>query len=170
MLKRVLKLSLVAVFVLGIASVSTAEIVKITHSTDGGSACTDGVCINDEALTSAQVTGWIPIREYRAITFGIKLTDANNSVTAVTMDCETSNLNSTTTNAGYDVCVAVSTSLAGTSTIVCPHLWSIANAYADYFNLTVDNLNADYIQCSFAGTGTPAAADTIHVRMLKKSP
>jgi len=167
MLRSRLLLPLVALLGLSIASIASAEFVTIKHNADG---CTSGVCVNGLALTAARTTGWIPVHGYRAVTFGAALTDANDSVTAVTMDCETSNVSSTTAGSGYDICVSTTTSAAGTSTIVCPHLWSVANASADHFNLTVDNLNADYLQCSFAGTGVPAAADTLIVRMLKKTP
>jgi hypothetical protein len=139
--------------------------VTIKHNKDG---CTDGLCIDALALTSDRATPWINVEGYRAITFSFQLVDADNSVTAIEMTCETTYTGSTVADSGDDVCSG--TTAVGTTTMVCPHTWSFANAYADHANVTVDNLNANFLKCKFHGTGLPGAVDTITVRMIKKTP
>lgn len=130
--------------------------------------CTAGLCIDAGGLDSTQYTGWIHVGGYRAATLGVTFVDANDSVTALIAQCWTDISAATANGSGYEVCSG-STS-AGTTTLSCPHTWQLTTGVAEQFSFTVDNLNAIYLNCAFAATGTPAAADTVTVRVLTKTP
>lgn len=161
---------------LAVAVPVAAEIVTMSNSRPnaGATVCPDGVCINALATTSTRYTGWIPVSGKAKVTFGGNLVDANDSVTSVTVDCEWTNGDNTTVNTGYDICAAVAMDATATSTMRCPHTWSFLNDAthndADRFSFTVDNLNARYLQCKFVGNGVPAAADTIYVEVMGRTP
>ena len=130
--------------------------------------CTAGVCISAQGLDSTQYTGWVHIGEQRAATLGITFVDANDSVTALTMQCWTDWVKSGANGTGFEVCSG--NTAAGTTTMTCPHTWSLTTGTAEQFTITVDNLNGIFLNCAFAATGTPAAADTVTVQVITKTP
>lgn len=158
--------------VLAVAVPLLAETITIKHVEPDGSdpSCPSGVCINSVTCSSAVNTGWVNIEGVDSVTFGWKLTDANDSVSAVNVTCETAKLYSTALGSGYDICGRVAMDADATSTMACPHTWSFANAEADTPRFTVDNLNDKWMNCTFTCAGTPAAADLIYAEILMRSP
>lgn len=158
-------------FVLATAPlVADAANVQIQHNYPSAQSpgCTNGLCLSAGGLDSTQYTGWIHVAGYRAATIGVEFVDANDSVTALNITCWTAYDATTANGSGYEVCSGATAT--GTTTLTCPHTWTLTTGTAEQFNFTVDNLNAIYLNCSFAGTGTPAAADTVTARVLTKTP
>ena len=150
------------------ASAATTITMNSELANANSPGCTDGVCISAAGLDSTQYTGWIWVRTFAKATLGVTFTDANDSVTALNVTCWTDYVGTTANGSGYEVCSAATSS--GTSTMSCPHTWSLTTGTAEQYSLTVDNLNADYLNCAFAATGTPAAADVVTVKVLRRSP
>lgn len=144
--------------------------VQITNNVPDANSpgCTAGTCISAEGCDSTIYTGWIHIEGYSAATLGVTFTDANDSVTAINTTCWTDLVSSTANGSGYEVCSGSTSS--GTTTMTCPHTWTITSGTAEQYTIMVDNLNSRWLNCSFACTGTPAAADVITVKVLTKTP
>ena len=130
--------------------------------------CTSGTCISAQGLDSTQYTGWIWVETFAKATLGITFVDANDSVTALNVQCWTDTTAATANGSGYEVCSASTSS--GTTTYTCPNTRTITTGTAEQFTMTVDNLNARYLNCAFSATGTPAAADTVTVTVMTRSP
>lgn len=130
--------------------------------------CSAGVCIDGEGLDATRYTGWIWVEGAAKATLGITFIDANDSVTAINVQCWTDIVATTANGSGYEVCSTNTAS--GTTTYTCPNVRTITTGTSEQFAMTIDNLNARYLNCSFAGTGTPAAADEITVKVMRRSP
>ena len=130
--------------------------------------CSAGVCIVAAPLTATQYTGWIWVHGFAKATLGVTFVDANDSVTTLDMQCWTDYVATTANGSGYEVCSGATGS--GTTTMTCPHSWSLTTGTAEQYTVTVDNLNADYLNCAFSATGTAAAADTVAVKVLRRTP
>lgn len=121
-----------------------------------------GTVIDGEGLDSAQWTGWIPAHKYRSIAFDFTFTDANDSVTAVTMVCETEADGTTANDSGKELHILYDSATQGTSDSL-QHTWSNATTNGEEWTWTVSNLPAPYLNCKIDATGTPAAADVVTV-------
>lgn len=127
-----------------------------------------GTKIDGLALTSARWTGWIQTNRIDDVAFDIVFTDANSSVSSVTMRCETTRDGTVANDAGSNLCSRATA--AGTSTYTCPHTFSLATPGTLSWQWTQTDVNAPYINCLFTGNGTPAAADVITVFARGVSP
>lgn len=167
---RVFRFALLALALAAVPVVALAVPVQITNNVPDANSpgCTAGVCISAQGLNATQYTGWIFIEGYRAATLGVTFVDANDSVTAVTATCWTDLVSDTANGSGYEVCSGSTSS--GTTTLTCPHTWSLTTGTAEQWTFTVDNLNSRWLNCAFAATGTPAVADTVTVKVLTKTP
>jgi len=146
--------ALAALFVAGAA---LAAGPLYTHkSQPGTTTLIDGLGVN-----ATRNTGWVLVNQFNAISFGVTFTDANDSVTALTWQCEESNSSSTAAGSGYDVCSAATSN--GTTTYTCPWTGSLTTGTAEKFAFRLENLKMDYVRCAFSATGTPAAADVVTV-------
>lgn len=159
-------LGLVLATALGVAWASDTIDIKRNTSLGG----TGGTKLSASACNAVAYTGWINQDGVAALTFDITSVDANDSVTAATMNCWTSNSASTANGSGFEVPVAVSTSAAGVTTYAKPHTWSQDTDAADSWSWTVATNADNYINCAFLCTGTPAAADTLTVSVVGSTP
>ncbi len=124
-----------------------------------GAAVTSGICFEATTLSTAKYSGWIQVSDKQKASLGLTFTDGNDSVTAITTTCQTSDSAKTADGAGFEICsVAVS---AGAGTRTCPYVETFATGTAEKFTQTWTNLPHEYIQCQYTATGTPAAADVL---------
>jgi hypothetical protein len=157
----------VALALCGAAVAAVAWAVPVDYRRDETTSRSYGAKIDGLGLDSNRWTGWISVSNVRSVAFDIDFTDANSSVTAVTMVCETSRLSSTANDAGRDLhTVSVS---AGTITSSVAQ-WTYTTAGSKAWTWTVSNVPAPWLNCEFAATGTPAAADVITVYARGISP
>jgi hypothetical protein len=161
-----MKLALALIVALA-SNIASAETIKILHSHDE-EACPSRVCIDGLGLNAAKNTGWINMLGYSAISFQIQFVDSNDSVTKVRMECEVSHVSSTTSGSGTEICSGLTA--AGATEYTCPHYWDHTTGTAENWQINIGSVNADWINCIFTATGTPAAADVVTVRMLKRTP
>jgi hypothetical protein len=105
--------------------------------------------------------------QFNKLALKIAFTDANDSVTTVTTTCYTADDASTANGSGYEIC-AEATSGAAT-TVSCPQVRSLTTGTSESYVLVIDNIVAEYVNCAFAATGTPAAADVVTVKVLRRS-
>lgn len=130
--------------------------------------CPGAVCSAATGLDSAQYTGWIHVGDRATVTLELTFVDGNDSVTALTTTCQTSDLKATANGAGYDVCsVGVA---GGAGTRVCPYVDSITTGTAEKFSQEWTDLPHAYVNCHYTATGTPAAADTLLVGVKRRTP
>lgn len=164
-----LALAFACALLLAASSASAGDVRMINKLADENSpGCASGVCIAAQGLDSTRYTGWIWVETFAKATLGITFVDANDSVTALNVQCWTDNVATTANGSGYEVCSA-STS-AGTTTYTCPNVRTLTTGVAEQMTMTVDNLNARYLNCAFSATGAPAAADTVTVTVMRRSP
>jgi len=162
-------LAVVGAFMLAIPAASAGDVRMTNELADVNSpGCTNGVCISAQGLNATQYTGWIWVETFAKATLGITFVDANDSVTALNVQCWTDNVATTANGSGYEVCSASTSS--GTTTYSCPNVRTLTTGTAEQFSMTIDNLNARYLNCAFSATGTPAAADTVTVSVMRRSP
>lgn len=104
-------------------------------------------------------SGWILVNNQKSIVYEVELDWTN--ATEVTMRCETSQVNSTPNDQGYDVHVIVSTSSAGLSQTEVS-TWEHDGLAADTrWQWTVTNINSTYVNCLFTCDG--AGLDEINL-------
>lgn len=147
---------------------NSARAETIEYKRDENAAFGRGTKISGLALTAARWTGWISIGSERSIALDIDFTDADSSVTSVTMVCETSRSGTTTADGGRDL-HTVSIAADGTATSV-PITWSYASAGSKAWTWTVSNVPAPWLNCKFTGNGVPGAGDVITVYARAISP
>lgn len=144
------------------------------------SARAEQVYINKTTLTATSLTaascagatnwtGWVPANVYRSIVWEIFF-DADGSIatTGVTMRCESSDVNSTTADAGYDIHILSDSSTAGTSTSIT-HTWNNPVAADEKWSWTVTNLPESYVNCLFTCTAGDSG-DVITVKYKQVTP
>jgi len=120
-----------------------------------------------QGLDSAKNTGWIQMGDFNTLVLYTTFTDANDSVTAMTVECEGSPTAATALGSGWELCSGATSS--GTTTLTCPHLWSHTTGVAEKHIITVDNIAAEYVNCTFDATGTPGSVDVVTVSHKRKS-
>jgi len=153
-----------------VAAVSLGSVVVATpveYVRDESAAQDRGTKISGLGLDSARWTGWINTSNMRSIAFDIDFTDANSSVTAVTMVCETSRSSATANDAGRDIHTVSISSGTITSSVAT---WTYTTGGSKAWTWTVSNIPAGWLNCEFDATGTPAAADVITVYARGISP
>lgn len=156
-------------FLLVGSAARAGEVRMINELADRNSpGCSAGVCINAQGLDTTQYTGWIWVETFAKATLGITFVDANDSVTALNVQCWTDNVATTANGSGFAICSTATS--AGTTTYTCPNVRTLTTGTAEQFTMTVDNLNARYLNCAFSATGAPAAADTVTVSVMRRSP
>jgi hypothetical protein len=154
-------LCLLAVVAYAGPSLAQRGILKIHHESNAAHGY--GTKIDGLAISTARWTGWVNTGSMRSVAFDILFTDANSSVTSVTMVCESSTASSTANDSGYDLHVLYDSATEGTSTSV-PHIWSYTTGGTKRWNWTVTNVPSEWLNCKFYYSGgTPAAADVITV-------
>jgi hypothetical protein len=122
--------------------------------------------INGLAINSTRYTDFLPVSDKRSITFEIAYT--YSAASAVTMSCETSDTQSTTDGAGFDLHILEDSATSGTSNSL-PHVWSNAVAGDESWTWTLTNLPHDYVNCWFDGTSADGS-DTVIVKWKAATP
>jgi hypothetical protein len=131
----------------------------ICYAAASGDEVTSGICYEATTHSSAKYSGWIAVDQQQKVSLELTFTDANDSVTALTTTCQTSDSRTTADGSGFELCsVAVS---AGTGTRTCPYTETLTTGTAEKFTQTWTNLPHAFINCQYTATGTPAAADTL---------
>jgi hypothetical protein len=145
----------VAILFAAVAYGGTVEVRKSTATEHDR-----GEVISALGLDANKWTGWIATNDMRSVVFDITFTDANSSVTAVTMVCESSASSATANDGGFDLhTVSVA---AGTITSSVAQ-WTYTTSGSKNWTWTVSNVPGDWLNCEFAATGTPASIDTVTV-------
>lgn len=154
----------VALFALAIAAHAATIEVRRDTSLDN----TGGNVIAALGLDSNRWTGWIRVQKSEQLVLANTLVDANDSVTAVNMRCETSNDESTANDAGNDVCCRSIS--GGTATYTCPCSYTVDYTNGGSWSWTVEHLAQRWVNCLYSASGSAAAADTIDVTVEGKTP
>ena len=142
--------------------------VRDNPAATGSAACPGAVCSAATGLDAAQYTGWVPVGQYADVTFELTFTDANDSVTALTTVCWTSDSNTGANGTGFEICSVGVAGGAGTRT--CPYTETLTTGVAEQFTQTWTGLPHAYLNCLYTATGVPAAADTLLVGVRRRSP
>ena len=147
-----------------------ALLFSFSARTETIQAVFDGSCqgtcnmtkLTAKAGNTANWTGWIYVGTSRRAIFDVSFTDtlAADS-TAITMRCESSGVNTTATDAGFDVPGHSTSCVSPTCTITSyPALWSTpppATATTVRTSWIVDDIPDKWVNCYFAITGGVAA-------------
>ena len=120
-----LTIALLAALTLGVPAAQAGNAVRMTNElADANSpGCTAGVCISAQGLDATRYTGWIWVETFAQATLGITFVDANDSVTALNVQCWTDNVATTANGSGYELCSTATG--AGTTTYTCPNVRTI---------------------------------------------
>jgi hypothetical protein len=138
---------------------------------------TGGTKINARACTEAAAfrnTGWINVRLQREVVFDIDFVDADSSATNLTVACETARTNAGAVGSGRYLPVALSTSVAGVTTLTRDTRIIVATTGAgpgtSKWTLSFSRIPAPWINCVFTCGAGGAAADNMTVYARGISP
>ncbi len=111
-----------------------------------------GSAFTSLALNAAKVTDAIKVKGYRFVKFTLNYTFA--AATAVTMSCQESEDSSIWSDIHVLQYTAYPTATSS------PQVWSYAAGASKIWGWTVP-VRTVFLRCSFAGTGSPTASDTL---------
>jgi hypothetical protein len=168
------KALLFTVLFLMAAGVARAEFVESYKDSSCQGTC--GTKLSAKAGNVPAWTGWIYTGKARAAIFDVTFVDNGaGDGSAITMRCESSSLNTTPADAGFDLHGAVVSCVSPACTCTTstyPNTWTTPTpgaATTVRWSWTVDNVPAPFLNCYFAITGG-AAAETYTVAVRGVSP
>jgi hypothetical protein len=109
--------------------------------------------------TSPVFTGFKSAATFSKVWVQVTGVDANDSVTNFTVRGETSNVSSTTNDAGQDICCRTTTTTV--TTYSCPCIAKLNPTNGATWSAVFDEFGGSFVNFELDCEGTPAAADTI---------
>lgn len=140
----------------------------------GTSTTVEGAAITAKSLSTALYTGWITVGRFSKIALEASLVDADSTIEAVTMVCQTSRSRTTANGAGADlptITVGAADGLSRTfrwchmgTNSTCGGTDGVAPG-TSIWTWVIDNIPAPYLNCKYDTTGgsVTASIDVITV-------